>query len=55
MPQERIPDKVLEWIPVGRRKRETSRKIQIADINEAMVVKGLGELDLTDRENWRQY
>ena len=43
-----------EWIPVERRKRGRPRKIWIVDVNEAMVEKGLGEIDWTDRENWRQ-
>ena len=30
------------------------RKTWIADVNETMVKKGLGEVDWADRENWRQ-
>ena len=44
MSQERIPKKVLEWIPSGRRKRGRPRETWIADINEAMVEKELREL-----------
>ena len=53
MSQKRIAKKMLEWIPVGRRKRGKPTKTWIVDINEAMAEKRLGELDWTDRENWR--
>ena len=40
---------MFEWIPVRGQKKERPRKIWLADVNDAIVEKGLGELDLTYR------
>ena len=45
MPTREFQRKLHEWIPVGKRKGGRPRKTWTADVNEAMMEKGLGKLD----------
>jgi hypothetical protein len=43
MEGERIPKRVLEWKPMGRRNRGRPRKRWIEDIEKVIQVMGIGE------------
>ena len=52
MDEERIPKKVLEWIPLERRKRGRPRRSWMEEVNEAMSFRNLEIVDVWDRETW---
>ena len=50
----RLPKKVLEWRPSGRRKRDRPKLTWAEGIRGMMEEKGLMEKDWTDRSKWRK-
>ena len=53
MPEERIPRRVWEWCPPGRRGRGRSLNTWMQEIMTGMKTKGLEEEDWNDRDEWR--
>jgi hypothetical protein len=54
MEEGRLPKRVLEWRPSGRRKRDRPKLTWAEGIRGMMAEKGLQEEDWTDRNNWRR-
>ncbi|KAJ4448100.1 hypothetical protein ANN_10112 [Periplaneta americana] len=54
MDDGKLPRRVLDWIPEGRRGRSRPQNTWLQDINKALAKKGLQERDWEDRENWRK-
>jgi hypothetical protein len=54
MEEGRLPKKVMEWNPPGRRKRGRPKAIWVEGIRALMGENGLLEEDWNDRDNWRK-
>jgi hypothetical protein len=54
MEEGRLPKRVLEWRPSGRRKRGRPKLAWAEGIRGKMAEKWLQEVDWTDRNNWRR-
>jgi hypothetical protein len=53
MSEERIPELIMEWIPVGRRERGRPRKTWIEGVQAAMTTRSLEPDQWRNREEWR--
>nr|CAI5855298.1 unnamed protein product [Callosobruchus analis] len=53
MNADRWPRKVLEWMPLERRKRGRPRRSWRDDINQAMAARSLAEDEVFDRKRWK--
>jgi hypothetical protein len=53
MPEERIPELIVEWIPEERRKRGHSRKTWMKPVQAAIKVRNLEQNQWGSREEWR--
>jgi hypothetical protein len=53
MPGNRLPLKVLEWEPVGTRRRGRPKERWIDGVRRSMTNHGLTEEDTRDRDRWR--
>ena len=54
MEEGRLPKKVMNWSPRGRRKRGRPKLTWAVEIRGPMEEKGLMEEDWNDRDNWRK-
>jgi len=52
MPEERIPKLIMEWTPLGRRKRGRPRKTWMEGIKAAMTARNLEPDQWRNREEW---
>jgi hypothetical protein len=50
----RLPKRVLEWRPSGKRKRGRPKLTWAEGIRGMIAEKGLQEEDWTDRNNWKR-
>ncbi|XP_044744708.1 uncharacterized protein LOC123306668 [Coccinella septempunctata] len=53
MPNTRLPKRVMEWIPMGRRKRGRPRKTWKEGVSRAMSERSLTEDQCSDRRTWK--
>jgi hypothetical protein len=53
MPGNRLPRKILEWEPKGKRRRETPKERWIDGVRQSLAKHGLTEEDTRDRDRWR--
>jgi hypothetical protein len=53
MPGNRLPLKVLEWEPEGKRRRGRPKERWIDEVRRNMTNHGLTEEDTRDRDRWR--
>ena len=53
MPEERIPELIMEWIPQERRKRGRPRKTWREGVQAAMTRRNLETDRWGNREEWR--
>ena len=53
MPEERIPKLIMEWVPLGRRKRGRPRKTWMEGVKAAMTTRNLETDQWRNREEWR--
>jgi hypothetical protein len=53
MEDKRIPKRVLEWKPIGRRNRGRQRKRWIEDIKEDIQIRGWRKL-CSERVEWKK-
>jgi hypothetical protein len=53
MPGNRLPLKVLEWEPEGKRRRGRPKERWIDGVRRSMTNHGLTEEDTRDRDRWR--
>ena len=53
MKEERLPQTILEWCPPGRRKIRL-RNSWVQQITTGMEEKGIGNMEWTDKEEWRR-
>ena len=49
----RLPQKMLEWCPPGRRRRKTS-KLSDAGVTTGMREKGINNIEWIDRKEWKR-
>ena len=59
MDEERLPRKILEWYPPGRRRRGIPRNLWMQEVTTGMREMGIDDLEWVDREgeenkNFRQ-
>ena len=54
MEEGRLPQKVMNWSPPGRRKRGRPKVTWAEGIRGLLGEKGLMEGDWNDRDNWRK-
>ena len=61
MNQERLPRRILEWCPPGRRRRRRRRRRKvrprnswIQEVRTGMRKKRIGDLECVEREGWRK-
>jgi hypothetical protein len=54
MVEGRLPNEVMEWRQLGRRKRGRPKLTWVEGIRGMMREKGLKGEDWTDRNNWRR-
>jgi hypothetical protein len=54
MEERRLPNEVMKWRPLGRRKPGRPKFIWAEGIKGLMGEKGLMEEDWNDRSNWRK-
>ena len=54
MDQERLPRRILEWYPTGRRRKGRPRNSWMPEVTTGMRERGIGELERVDREGWRK-
>ena len=54
MDQERLPGRILEWCPRGRRRKGRPRDFWIQEVTTGMRERGIGDLKWVDREGWRK-
>ena len=52
--QERLPTRILEWCPPGRRRKERPRKSGMQEVTTGMRERGIDDLEWVDREGWRK-
>jgi hypothetical protein len=52
MPEERIPELIMEWIPLERRKRGRTRKTWVG-VQSAVTTRNLEPDQWRNREEWR--
>ena len=50
MDQERLPRRILEWYPPGRRRKGSPRNSWRLEVTTGMTEKQIGELEWVDRE-----
>jgi hypothetical protein len=53
MPEERIPELIMVWIPEERRKRGCPRKEGMKPVQAAKKVRNLEQNQWGNREEWR--
>ena len=53
MEQERLPRRILEWCPPGRRRNRRPRITWMQDVTTGMREQGIGDLEWVDIEEWR--
>jgi len=53
MPEERIPQLIVDWIPRKRRKRVSPRKTWMEGVQAAMTTSNLEADQWRNREEWR--
>ena len=53
MPEERIPQLIMDWIPWERRKTRRPRKTWMAGVQAAMTTRNLEPDQWRNREEWR--
>jgi hypothetical protein len=53
MPGNRLPLKILEWEPEGKRRRGRPKERWIDGVRRSMTNHGLTEEDTRDRDRWR--
>jgi hypothetical protein len=53
MPEERIPQLIMVWIPEERRKRGRPRKTWMEGVQTAMTARNLEQDHWRNREEWR--
>ena len=54
MNQERLPRRILEWCPPGRRRKGRPRDSWMQEVTTGMRERGIGSLEWVDREGWRK-
>ena len=54
MDQERLPRRILEWCPSGRRRKGRPRNSWMLEVTTGMREWGIGDLEWVDREVWRK-
>ena len=54
MEQERLPRRILEWCPPGRRRKGRPRKLWMQEVPTGVREGGIGYLEWVDREGWRK-
>ena len=52
MDQERLPRRILEWCPAGRRRNERPRSSWMQGVTTGMREREIGDLEWVDREWW---
>jgi hypothetical protein len=54
MNEERLPQKIVEWCPPGRRREGRSRNSWMQEVTTGMREKGINNLESVNRERWRR-
>ena len=54
MDQERLPRKIFESCPPGRRRKGRPRKFWMQEVTTGMREGGIGDFEWVDREKWRR-
>jgi len=54
MDQKRLPRRILEWCPLGRRRKGRPRNSWMQGLQTAMRERGIGDLEWVNREGWRK-
>jgi hypothetical protein len=54
MDQERLPRRVLEWCPPGRRRKGRSRNSWMQEITTGIREREIGDIECVDREGCRK-
>ena len=52
--EERLPRKILEWCPLGKRRKGRPRKSWMQGVTTGMREKGINNMEWVDREEWRR-
>ena len=52
MDQERLPRRILEWCPPGRRRKGSPRNSWMQEVTTGIRERGIGDLEWVDREGW---
>ena len=52
--QERLPRRILEWCPPGRRRKGRPRNLWMQEVTTGMRERGNGDLEWVDREGWKR-
>ena len=53
MNEERLPRKILEWYPPGRRRKERPRNSWLQELKPGMREKGINSMEWIDKQEWR--
>ena len=54
MDQERLPRRILELCPLGRRKKGRPRISWMQEVTTGMRERGIGDMEWIDRKGWRK-
>ena len=54
MDEERLPPKILEWCPPGRKRKGRPRNWWMQEVTTGMREKGISNMEWVDREKWRR-
>ena len=54
MDQGRLPRRIIEWCPPGRRKKGRPQNSWMQEVTTGMREKGIDDLEWVDREGWRK-
>ena len=54
MDEERLPRKILEWCPSGRRRKGRPLNSWMEQVTIKLIEKGINNLGWIDREEWRR-
>ena len=54
MDQERLPRRILEWCPPGRRRKGGPRNFWMQEVITRIREREIDDLEWVDREGWRK-
>ena len=54
MDQERLPRRILEWCPPGKRRKGRYRNSWMHEVTTKMRERRIGDLEWVNREGWRR-